>query len=341
MRLRRKILMTFTAIVILTLFVTTGTYAWSGSNQPDPSACCNINVLQSHLEVCSSCSQKDIPDLLSKENETAPSATMPVKCTPSDQYLQHSNLAPTVTTPLKWVNSECIQLDDNSIYKYFGPKSTYTHVEGTKYIEIDCCIFVWYSDGFKVNPKYYIEQEKKVQEHIRIGKSPLLLDMTGDGVQTTSIDDGVIFDIDACGQLEKTAWAAPGTGILVRDLNGNGRIDNGAELFGDNTVLQSGEKAANGFLALADLDLNKDGRIDTSEAKAAELRIWKDDNINCAADEGELLTFEEAGVLYINLSYTVRIDADASGNYHVLQGRYVNTDGNSMSIIDVWLMGSK
>ena len=172
-------------------------------------------------------------------------------------------------------------------------------------------------------------------------RDPLLIDLTGDGVQTTNIDNGVIFDIDADGNLEKTAWAAPGTGILVRDLNGNGRIDNAAELFGDNTILQSGWKAKHGFEALVELDLNNDGRIDQFEAEAAGLRIWTDDNVNGVADEGELLTLEEAGVLYINLYYTVSSDIDVNGNAHTLQSTYMRTDETSMSIVDVWLLYKK
>ncbi len=38
---------------------------------------------------------------------------------------------------------------------------------------------------------------------------------------------------------------------MVRDLNGNGTIDSGRELFGDNTILtrgpNAGQLAANGF----------------------------------------------------------------------------------------------
>ena len=40
-------------------------------------------------------------------------------------------------------------------------------------------------------------------------------------------------------------------GLLVRDLNGNGNIDNGGELFGDLTQIADGVTAVNGFEALA------------------------------------------------------------------------------------------
>ena len=65
---------------------------------------------------------------------------------------------------------------------------------------------------------------------------------------------------------------SPDDGFLVRDINGNGTIDTGRELFGDNTLLSDGTIAANGFEALADLDSNADGVVDVNDA---ELNIYK------------------------------------------------------------------
>lgn len=45
------------------------------------------------------------------------------------------------------------------------------------------------------------------------------------------------------GLAESTGWVGADDGLLVRDLNDNGQIDNGTELFGNNSVLSSGEKA--------------------------------------------------------------------------------------------------
>ena len=56
-------------------------------------------------------------------------------------------------------------------------------------------------------------------------------------------------------------WVAADDGLLVRDINGDGIINNGGELFGDQTLLKNGQKSAGGFQALADLDSTAMGRL--------------------------------------------------------------------------------
>jgi hypothetical protein len=82
---------------------------------------------------------------------------------------------------------------------------------------------------------------------------PLTLDLDGDGIETAGINVAapVMFDISGTGIQQSVGWIKPDDGFLVRDMNGNGLIDSGAELFGDATTLTSGQKAADGFAALA------------------------------------------------------------------------------------------
>jgi len=98
-------------------------------------------------------------------------------------------------------------------------------------------------------------------------RSPLVLDLNGDGVITTSQSGGVHFDNDGNGFSELTGWIDSNDGLLVIDKNNNGKIDNGNELFGNNTLLADGSTATNGFLALATYDTNKDGKIDASDTQ--------------------------------------------------------------------------
>ncbi len=166
--------------------------------------------------------------------------------------------------------------------------------------------------------------------------SPLILDLDGDGVETTHVSAGTHFDHDGNGFAEATGWVGSDDGLLVLDRNGNGLIDNGHELFGNNTLLADGSYAANGFAALAALDANGDGQVSASDAAYAQLRIWKDTNANAVADAGELLTLGAAGVSSIATSYSPRNAIEVNGNEHLQSGAYVTTSGAARAIEDVW-----
>jgi hypothetical protein len=64
---------------------------------------------------------------------------------------------------------------------------------------------------------------------------PLALDLNGDGIATISANDGIMFDHNNAGIRYGTGWINPNDGWLALDRNGNGKIDSGRELFGDNT----------------------------------------------------------------------------------------------------------
>jgi hypothetical protein len=44
--------------------------------------------------------------------------------------------------------------------------------------------------------------------------------------------------------LEETTWISAPDGLLARDINGNGRIDDGGELFSEHTVTPMGNRTA-------------------------------------------------------------------------------------------------
>ena len=165
---------------------------------------------------------------------------------------------------------------------------------------------------------------------------PLIFDLDGDGIETVSLKDGVNFDFDNNGFAEKIGWVSADDGLLVRDLNGNGNIDNGGELFGDLTAVAEGINAVNGFEALAAFDVNADGVINTKDAIYSKLKIWQDRNQNGTVDEGELLTLQEAGIAGIGLDYETINEMDEQGNAHTQKGYYIKADGSTALVEDVW-----
>lgn len=62
--------------------------------------------------------------------------------------------------------------------------------------------------------------------------SPLVLDLDGGGITTTAVSrTGAYFDLYSDGFAEAVGRASADDGILVRDLNADGVINDGAELF--------------------------------------------------------------------------------------------------------------
>ncbi len=133
---------------------------------------------------------------------------------------------------------------------------------------------------------------------------PLVIDLDGDGFEMLSVEDGVHFDEDNKGLAERTEWTGPKEGLLALDINGDGKINDGSELFGTSTHLPDGTIAQSGFEALVQYDQNGDGVIDAQDEIFASLRVWQDKNSNGVTDEGELHTLADLGITGISLETT-------------------------------------
>lgn len=159
--------------------------------------------------------------------------------------------------------------------------------------------------------------------------SPLLLDLNGDGIRTTTGWHPVRFDFDGDGTQEITAWtAADGEeGFLWLDLNANKAVDNGRELFGDSTLLPTGETSRHGFEALAvydrsELGGNGDGLITDNDFIWRFLRLWIDRNHDGISQPREVRHLTAEGVVSISLDYVESRDYDDAGNLHLYQSTF-------------------
>jgi Ca2+-binding RTX toxin-like protein len=164
-----------------------------------------------------------------------------------------------------------------------------------------------------------------------LSRDPLVLDLDGDGIETTGItgNSPTLFDHDADGTRTGTGWIKPDDGLVVLDRNGNGLIDSGRELFGDETLLPNGSKAPDGYAALAQHDANGDGRISSADAVYSQLRIWQDANQDGISQAGELRTLADLGIASIGLQGTQANVDLGNGNSMPLQGTFTRMNGST------------
>jgi hypothetical protein len=169
-----------------------------------------------------------------------------------------------------------------------------------------------------------------------VAATPLVLDLNGDGVQTTSFSESMLFDLLATGTKQSVGWVSKQDGLLALDLNGDGQINSGAELFGSSTVLPNGAHAADGWVALKTLDSNGDGKLDAQDAQFNQLRVWVDANGNGQTDAKELGTLADHHIASIDLAANTH---SVQQNGNVVQGfsTYTSTDGTTHEVADVGL----
>ena len=165
--------------------------------------------------------------------------------------------------------------------------------------------------------------------------TPVVMDLDGNGIQTTTAENGVTFDINNDGKADQTAWVARGDGLLVRDINADGQINNGSELFGSATSLGKGKTAADGYAAMRALDTNKDGVLDANDAAFGELMVWTDIDGNGITGANELTNLSDLGINSISLNAT-KSTQNNNGNLIGLMGSYTTTDGKTHTMGDVW-----
>ena len=189
---------------------------------------------------------------------------------------------------------------------------------------------------FATSQEQYGKLNRSGQYHVY---DPLALDLDGDGIETIAAKgfSGSLFDHNGNGIRTATGWISADDGLLVRDLNGNGIIDNGAELFGDNTKLADGSFAKHGYAALAELDSNGDGIVSAADAAFQTLRVWQDLNQDGISQANELRTLEELGIQSLDIAYKDANKNLGNGNTLVQQGSYTKTDGTTAQAGDLLL----
>jgi len=145
------------------------------------------------------------------------------------------------------------------------------------------------ADGRTINfdLSFNVSREFIQKEFISIRAGDALIDPLVINFKNASAslgDRNYHFDIDMDGEPDTIAFTGYGSGFLALDLNDNGIIDDGSELFGP--------KSGNGFNELAEWDQDKNGWIDENDGIFNRLRIWTVDE----AGNKTLLALGQVGV---------------------------------------------
>ena len=82
-------------------------------------------------------------------------------------------------------------------------------------------------------------------------------------------DQKFFFDLDTDGNEEEISFAGKGSGFLALDKNGDGKINDGSELFGTSS--------GDGFKNLATYDEDENGWIDENDSIFSKLKVWTKD----------------------------------------------------------------
>ncbi|WP_412479326.1 VCBS repeat-containing protein [Azonexus sp. IMCC34839] len=207
--------------------------------------------------------------------------------------------------------------------------STYSEVEQTTF---SASGVVNTADGreisFNVNLSMSRSYYEETNVSIRLGDAakttdPLVLNFAGTAAQLT--DQRFSFDLNADGQKEQINFVAPGSGFLVFDRNGDGKVNDGRELFGPTT----GE----GFQELAVFDADQNQWIDENDAIYDQLKIWTRN----AEGKEVLRSLREANVGAINLShvatpFSIKNAANELQAQIRTSGTFLQEDGNAGTI---------
>ncbi len=225
--------------------------------------------------------------------------------------LQTDTPAPAVQSPNQSVPTQATQQTAGFGGEYTRQES-YTETEQTSF---EASGIVRTEDGKEISFSLSLSMSRSYHEESNVSinfgtarqtKDPLVLNFNGSAAQLTS--QRFKFDLNSDGKTEDINFVSGGSGFLALDKNGDGKINNGSELFG--------ATSGNGFAELSALDSDNNGWIDENDAAYTQLRIWTKD----ASGNNQLATLKQANVGALSLaSVATPFDLKDSGN--ALQGQ--------------------
>ena len=152
------------------------------------------------------------------------------------------------------------------------------------------------ADGRSINFNLNLEMSREFTQSVGMEYTrktfcidPLVINLEGNPASFS--DQTFFFDLNSDGKVEELSSLAAGSGFLSLDLNNDGVINDGSELFGT--------KSGDGFKDLAAYDKDGNGWIDENDEVFKHLKVWTKN----ADGSDRLIAIADAGVGAIYLGH--------------------------------------
>ncbi|MGD9504572.1 MAG: hypothetical protein AB7W37_06655 [Syntrophobacteraceae bacterium] len=185
---------------------------------------------------------------------------------------------------------------------------------------------IGFSIDLQMSREYLEETSTSIRAGDAVAVDPLVINFNGSSADLT--DEKYSFDLNSDGTEEQMSFVGQGSGLLALDLNQDGVVNDGSELFGT--------ASGDGFADLAAYDEDGNGWIDENDSIYNKLSVWtKDEEGN---DELSGLADKDVGAIYLGSIATLFSVKDAENNLDgelVSTGVYLHEDGQAGTVQQV------
>lgn len=188
------------------------------------------------------------------------------------------------------------------------------------------------ADGRELSFNLELSMSRRFEEYYESSYStgkvrycdPLVINLDTEIAQVS--DQKFFFDLDQDGVQEEISTLKQGSGFLALDLNGDGQINDGGELFG--------AKSGNGFGDLEKYDSDGNGWIDEADDVWKKLLIWtKDDEGNDKLYHLSDLGVGAIGLGNVSTQFALNSEKDNHNNAMIRRtGIFLYENGNVSTV---------
>jgi hypothetical protein len=234
--------------------------------------------------------------------------------------------------PKKSANSNNSEPQDNQPTFEYSRSETYYQSEKMGFYAKG---LIQTDDGKNIEFKLKLDlnREQMQNQEISIGnaktKDPLIINLKANSAQLTNTKFD--FDLDSKAETDQISFVDANSGFLAIDINKDGKINDGKELFGPTT--------GDGFIELKSHDSDNNNWIDEKDSIYKQLLVWTKDS----KGQNSLTDLKQAGVgaIYLGRQSTPFEINDGQNNTNGLlksSGIYISEKGEIGTIQQVDLV---